>query len=273
MNTPMNDDANKLFVAGLAEGVTDTMLRELFSEAGIAVLDVSLPRDRMTGRPRGFAFIRLNGPDDVDRALGQLNGHILGGASISVRRFNAEPPARGERTEGGRPGPRGPAVDTSDRTLYVGNLPYDATQEELEGALRGAGADSFTRVHLPIDADGRRRGFGFVTMATPDAAKGAVDQLRGALLRGRPLVVNLAAPKGTTTGPRPERSFGGPPGPGGPPAAGGTDPRNASRFGPPAKPGGAKTDYSRKKKTDGEGARPARSKRDHEARWSNHDDD
>ncbi len=182
----MNDDANKLFVAGLAEGVTDTMLRELFSEAGIAVLDVSLPRDRMTGRPRGFAFIRLNGPDDVDRALGQLNGHILGGASISVRRFNAEPPARGERTEGGRPGPRGPAVDTSDRTLYVGNLPYDATQEELEGALRGAGADSFTRVHLPIDADGRRRGFGFVTMATPDAAKGAVDQLRGALLHGRP---------------------------------------------------------------------------------------
>lgn len=272
MNTPMNDDANKLFVAGLAEGVTDSMIRELFTEAGIAVLDVSLPRDRMTGRPRGFAFIRLNGPEDVDRALSQLNGHILGGASISVRRFNAEPPARGE----GRPerGPRGPAVDTSDRTLYVGNLPYDATQEELEGTLRGAGSDAFTRVHLPVDADGRRRGFGFVTMSTADAAKAAVDQLRGVLLRGRPLVVNLAAPKGSTGTARPERSFGGPPGAGGGSApAAGTDPRNASRFGPPAKPGGAKTDYGRKKKTEGEGARPSRSKRDHESRWSQHDDD
>ena len=94
--TPMNDDANKLFVAGLAEGVTDSMLRALFSENGIDVLDVSMPRDRATGRPRGFAFVRLSSPEEVDRALSQLNGHLLGGASISVRRFNAEPPARGK---------------------------------------------------------------------------------------------------------------------------------------------------------------------------------
>lgn len=260
MPPPTSDDANRLFVAGLAEGVSDTMLRDLFTEAGITVLEVSLPRDRMTGRPRGFAFVRLSGPSDVERALGQLHGHLLGGASISVRRFNAEPPARGER------GPQGPAVDTSDRTLYVGNLPYDTTQEEVEGAFRGVGVESFTRVHLPVDGDGRRRGFGFVTMATGDAARAAVDLLRGTLLRGRPLVVNLAAPKGTTGpgGPRP--ASGGAPG-------AGTDPRGASRFGPPAKPGGTKTDYSRKKKPEGEGARPGRGRRDHEAHWSTHDDD
>jgi nucleolin len=263
MSTASPDDANRLFVAGLAEGVTDVTLRALFAEAGIPVLEVSVPRDRMTGRPRGFAFVRLTGPGDVERALGQLNGHILGGASISVRRFNAEPPARGERNERG---PRGPAVDTSDRTLYVGNLPYDATPEELDGALRGAGVEGFSRVHLPVDADGRRRGFGFVTMNTADGAKGAVDVLRGTLVRGRPLVVNLAAPKSSAPAGGGDRSFGAAPG-------ASTEPRGASRFGPPAKPGGTKTDYSRKKKPEGEGARPARSRRDQEARWSHHDDD
>jgi nucleolin len=265
----MNDDANKLFVAGLAEGVTDAMLRSLFSETGIDVLDVSMPRDRATGRPRGFAFVRLTGPEDVERALSQLNGHILGGASISVRRFNAEPPQRGERGERPERGPRGPAADTSDRTLYVGNLPYDATQEELESTLRGAGADAFTRVHLPVDADGRRRGFGFVTMASSDAAKAAVDQLRGVALRSRPLVVNLATPKGAPSGPRPERSFGAP-APGAPPADAGAN--NASRFGPPARPGG-KNDYSKKRRSEGDGPRPSRfNKRDHDARWNQDDD-
>lgn len=265
MSTPTSDDANRLFVAGLAEGVSDSMLRELFAEAGLTVLEVSLPRDRMTGRLRGFAFVRLGGPEDVERALRELHGHILGDGSISVRRFNAEPPARGVGGPGG-PGPRGPAVDTSDRTLYVGNLPYDATQEELEGAMRGAGVESFTRVHLPVDADGRRRGFGFVTMASADAAKSAVDVLRGTLVRGRPLVVNLAAPKGAPGAARPDRPAGGPPG-----AGGGAS--NANRFGPPAKPGGAKTDYSRKKKPEGEGSRPGRSRRDNESHWNTHHDD
>jgi RNA recognition motif-containing protein len=267
----MNDDANKLFVAGLAEGVTDSMIRDLFSENGIDVLEVSMPRDRMTGRPRGFAFIRLTGPEDVDRALSQLHGHLLGGASISVRRFNAEPPARGERGERGERAPRGPATDTSDRTLYVGNLPYDASQEELEGTLRGAGVDAFTRVHLPVDADGRRRGFGFVTMASADAAKAAVELLRGVALRGRPLVVNLATPKGAPGGSRPERTFGAAFSGGGG-GTSGSEARNASRFGPPARPN-AKADYGKKRRNnEGEGPRPSRSRRDHESRWG-HDDD
>ncbi len=263
-----SDDAHKLFVAGLSDSATEEVLRDLFAEANIPVVELSLPRDRMTGRPRGFAFIRLESPSDVERALAELNGHLVGGSSISVRRFNAEPPTRGERPERGAPRP--PMQDTSDRTLYIGNLPYDTTQEEVEGLLRDAGAESVVRVHLPVDPEGRRRGFGFITMGTSDAAKAAVDQLRGAALRSRPLVVNVALPKGApgAGGARPDRPFGGPPG-GPPPGAVGAAPGN--RFGPPAKPGGQRPDYGRKKKGEGEGGPRGgtrASKRDNDTRWN-----
>jgi len=276
-----SDDAHKLFVAGLPESITEEALRDLFDGSGIQVVDVSLPRDRMTGRPRGFAFVRLSGPEDVDRALSLLDGHMLGGVSISVRRFKSEPPVRGERPVGGPPsGGRGPAVDTSDRTLYVGNLPYDATQEELETLLREAGADSVVRVHMPVDPDGRRRGFGFVTLASAESARTTVEQLKGAALRGRSLVVNLALPKSAPGGgggaPRGgPRSFG-PPGPSMGPGGGAPSGAPANRFGPPAKPAGAR-DFTKRKKTEGDGGPGGRgrggSRRDNEANWRVDDDD
>ncbi len=88
-----------------------------------------------------------------------------------------------------------------DRTLYVGNLPYDCTVQEVETLINGVVDGQVVRVHLPTDPDGRKRGFGFVTMASTESAKTASEQLRTADIRGRRLVVNLAHPKGE----RPER--------------------------------------------------------------------
>lgn len=275
-----SDDAQKLFVAGLPDSVTEEVLRDLFAESGVQTLDVSLPRDRMSGRPRGFAFVRLSSPEDVDRALSQLDGTIVGDSSISVRRFKAEAPNRdrtgapgGPGASGPRPGGggRGPAADTSDRTLYVGNLPYDVTQEEVESVLRSRGAEAIVRVHLPLDPDGRRRGFGFVTLGSADAARAAVDQLQGATVRGRTLTVNAALPK-PAGGPRPDRAYNSPTNGGSMPGASAGPPAN--RFGPPAKPGG-KNDFTKRKKSEGDGGgRGAREKRGGEASWqNNHDDD
>ena len=64
------------------------------------------------------------------------------------------------------------------KNIYVGNLPYDTTQEEVQLLVNAAVADGVVRVHLPMDPDGRKRGFGFVTMASPEAAKTAADALR-----------------------------------------------------------------------------------------------
>ncbi len=81
----------------------------------------------------------------------------------------------------------------------------------MEGLIGASSAGPVVRVHLPMDPDGRKRGFGFVTMASADAAKGAIEALKGADIRGRRLVVNLAHPKGERPagGDRPGGGYGG----------------------------------------------------------------
>jgi RNA recognition motif-containing protein len=294
-----SEDARKLFVAGLPDSVTEEVLRGLFSESGTRVAELTLPRDRMSGRPRGFAFVRLESTEDANRARQVLDGRILDGKSISVRPFQPDPPTRREgasapaggdrsdrpdrppRREFGGGGAAGPAPD---RTLYVGNLPYDATPEEVEATLTGYGVEGVARVHLPVDPDGRRRGFGFVTIGTTEAAKNAIDLLRAADLRGRRLIINLAHPKGSAPGgapgdadraPRPFdggaprfRPPSGAPDNGTPRFNGGPPPA----FGPPA---AKATDQRRKRKFEGEGEGGARQKgrREQEDRWRDDDDD
>jgi RNA recognition motif-containing protein len=236
----MANEEAKLFVAGLPDSVSEEVLKQLFEATGGKVVNVSLPKDRTTGRPRGFGFVTLATPQEAQSARDALDGSIQAGRSISVRPFQAEPPRRdaagaGPRPtsggpSGGPPRPGGSFAQAPDRTLYVGNLPYDATPEEVQVLINSAAADSVVRVHLPMDADGRKRGFGFVTMANPEVAKTAADALRTADLRGRRLVVNLAHPKGErpprtdgphSGGPPFQPSFGGGGG-GGPGAGGGT---------------------------------------------------
>jgi RNA recognition motif-containing protein len=205
-----NEEA-KLFVAGLPDSVSEEVLKQIFEATGGKVVSVSLPKDRMTGRPRGFGFVTLSTPQEAEAARSALDGSLQGGRSISVRPFQAEPPRKGEGPMSAGPrssGPRsaGPPQQAPDRTLYVGNLPYDCSQPEVETLINGVvGEGQVVRVHLPMDADGRKRGFGFVTMASSESAKTAAEQLKSADLRGRRLIVNIAHPKGD----RPPRSEGG----------------------------------------------------------------
>ncbi len=209
-----NEEA-KLFVAGLPDSVSEEVLKQIFEATGGKVVSVSLPKDRMTGRPRGFGFVTLSTPAEAQAARDALDGSMQGGRSISVRPFQAEPPRKGEGggpPSGGGPrsagGPRGGPQQAPDRTLYVGNLPYDCAPGEVEALINSVvGEGQVVRVHLPMDADGRKRGFGFVTMASAEAAKNAAEQLKSADLRGRRLIVNIAHPKGER--PPREGGFGG----------------------------------------------------------------
>jgi nucleolin len=223
------EDSRKLFVAGLPDTITEDILRQLFEATGGTVLNVSLPKDRATGRPRGFGFVTMATQEEANAARDSLNGSIQAGTSISVRPFQAEPPKR----EGFAGAPRHQPA-SPDSTLYVGNLPYDATQEELDALITGAGAGPVVRIHLPTDPDGRKRGFGFVTLSSSESANAAIEALKGADLRGRPLHINIAHPKG-------ERPAGGGGGgyvsPGGGGGGGGGGYRGGGPGGPPGRGG------------------------------------
>jgi len=75
--------------------------------------------------------------------------------------------------------------------IYVGNLSFGTTTADLEKLFAPHG--EVTKAQVVMDRDsGRSRGFGFVEMATADAATAAIEALNGHKLDGRDLTVNLA---------------------------------------------------------------------------------
>ena len=80
------------------------------------------------------------------------------------------------------------------RRLYVGNLPYSTTDEELNGLFSRAGTVESVRVMRDM-ATGRARGFAFVQMASDEEAQRAINEFHQYQLEGRALVVNEALPK------------------------------------------------------------------------------
>src|SRR5947208_15901405 len=120
--------------------------------------------------------------------------------------------------------------------LFVGNLPYDATEEEIRKHFSSVGNLSY--VSIPLDREtGKKRGFAFVELADAQQAQEAIRQFNNQPFKGRPLAVNEA--RAREAGPRPapggfRPSPGGfRPSPGGPPRPGGPMRSPAPDFGDP----------------------------------------
>ena len=78
--------------------------------------------------------------------------------------------------------------------LFVGNLSFNTTENDLQDAFAAHG--TVLETNLMMDrATGRPRGFGFVTMSSPEEAQKAIDALNGKDLGGRALTVNVANPR------------------------------------------------------------------------------
>ncbi|HXJ78100.1 MAG TPA: RNA-binding protein [Candidatus Methylomirabilis sp.] len=98
--------------------------------------------------------------------------------------------------------------------LFVGNLSFQATDEDLRELFAQAGTVESVRI-VTDQFTGRPRGFGFVEMSTKEEAAKAIEMLNGRLFRDRNLVVDEARPQ-------PQRGSGGPrTGSGGPRGGGG----------------------------------------------------
>jgi len=79
--------------------------------------------------------------------------------------------------------------------IYVGNLSYDLTEQELREAFEQHG--EVTHAKIVIDRDtGRSKGFGFVEMPNKSEGEAAIAELNGAMIKGRTARVNQARPRG-----------------------------------------------------------------------------
>lgn len=106
----------------------------------------------------------------------------------------------------------GPAADLQFVSIFVGNLPFRAEQEDVAELFAPFGEVS--SCSLPLERDtGRKRGFAFVEMGDEAAEAKAVEALQGAELMGRPLRINKAEPRtgggGGAGGGGPRRGYGG----------------------------------------------------------------
>jgi len=90
--------AKKLYVGNLNYATTDATLSELFGAIG-EVVSVSVITDRMTGRPKGFAFVEMAENSEAQEAIDQLNGREVDGRAIKVAEAR---PRRDDRGGGER---------------------------------------------------------------------------------------------------------------------------------------------------------------------------
>ena len=82
----------------------------------------------------------------------------------------------------------------SQNKLFVGNLSFNTTENDLQDTFAPHG--TVLEANLMTDrTSGRSRGFGFVTMSTPEEAQAAIEALNGKSIDGRALTVNVAKPR------------------------------------------------------------------------------
>ena len=87
---------NKLYVGNLPYSTTEDDLRQMFSEAG-NIVSVTIPIDKMSNRPRGFAFVEMGSGEEASKAINLFNGQELDGRTLNVS--EARPPEN--RSSGG----------------------------------------------------------------------------------------------------------------------------------------------------------------------------
>ena len=184
-----------VFVEGLPFTSTPEQLRHFFEVHGISdVVDMRLPTWQDSGRLRGFGHVVFASEGSRARALGDdVNGKELGGRYVAIREANAPKAGTtmGAAALGGgetRDQPRG------CRTVFVRNLPYDASEDDVLESFRVLGKVVEGGVRLARNhVTGASKGFGYVEYKNEEGALAAVQKAAkpfGVTVSKRPVFVD-----------------------------------------------------------------------------------
>ena len=171
----------RLFVGGLPREVGTDELRDLFKSHGDMTDCIVLTDD--AGVNRGFGFVTYAEKAMAEAAIKALDGHRINGRRIGVR--DADDDKKKGRKE--RKEPEG-------LKLYIGNLPFSATQDHLKTLV--AAHATVNEVVLATGPGGKAKGFGFVFIAEKDKGESVVAALNNTEIEGRRIKVDIANSKG-----------------------------------------------------------------------------
>lgn len=176
-----------MYVGNLAYEVKWPALKEFMRQAGEVIFaDVLLLSN---GKSKGCGIVEYASREEAQRAVETLSNQSLMGRLVFVRedresepRYASHPPVGGFNSR--RPPPSNAAPGTQ---LWVGNLPYSSSWQDLKDLFRDAG--NVTRADILIGLDGRPKGSGIVAFETAQDAQEAITKFNGYEWHGRPLEV------------------------------------------------------------------------------------
>lgn len=178
-----NPASTNLFVGNLSWNVDDDMLRSAFEEHG-ELTRVQVMFDRATNRAKGFGYVEFAKAEDAAAAYEAKKGYELDGRAMNVD-YSSRKPADGQKQEDRRKS-FGDQLSPPTATLFVGNISFEAGQEQVSEAFEPYG--TILSVRIPTDRDtGEMKGFGYVTYSSVDEATAAIEAMQGAYIANRPI--------------------------------------------------------------------------------------
>ncbi len=194
-----SDPSRRVYVGNLAWEVTWKELKDHMKKCDCEIVraDILASAD---GRSKGCGIVEFASEEGAKRAL-TLSDSELMGRQIFVREDRESGSGGGYYTQqpgnpshggggfsgGGGGGRSGGGSEKQDCRVYVGNLSWDVSWQDLKDHMRSAGDVSFAEVMQ--EADGRSKGCGVVEFKTADEAKAAIDTLNDTELKGRMIFV------------------------------------------------------------------------------------
>ncbi|KAL3812309.1 hypothetical protein ACJIZ3_013577 [Penstemon smallii] len=191
-----NTEQSKLFVGGISWETTDDVLRDHFAKYGV-VLGSVVAKDRITGSPRGFAFVTFSESSAVDRAL--QDSHQILSRTVEVKRAIARSEQQIHQQNHRGFSRNNIRTNSSNRDqfrtkkIFVGGLSANLTDEEFKSYFEKFGRITDVVV-MHDNMTHRPRGFGFITFDSEDSVE-EVMQKNFHELTGRLVEVKRAVPK------------------------------------------------------------------------------
>ena len=181
-----NGSGTKLYVGNLDWSVAWQGLKDHFRSAGQVTRADVVTTDG--GRSKGFGIVEYATPKQAQAAIQKFHQTDFQGRTIYVRYDNNDDDNDEKPRSSGRRAP-GVGGSNSAASLYVGNLSYETSWQDLKDHFRNNCEGSIVRADVIRENNGRSKGFGIVEYATPREAKEAIRRLDGTEWNGRTMFV------------------------------------------------------------------------------------
>ncbi|KFV04128.1 Nucleolin, partial [Pterocles gutturalis] len=148
-----------------------TGLKEFFGKKNIEVLDVRI------GASKRFGYVDFSSAEDMDKAL-QMNGKKLMGLEVKLEKAKSKETMKENKKE------------RDARTLFVKNLPYRLTEDEMREVFENA-----VEIRIVMNKEGNSKGMAYVEFKTEAEADKALEEKQGTEVDGRAMVIDFTGEK------------------------------------------------------------------------------